>query len=223
MKSYIFAAAAILGAVANGSVVRRADAGTLPCGATSTTSHDVVQGDTLNALSAQYGAGVCDIASLNGITNPNVINVGQHLTIPLGCTHIDNTTCISPQPDPTATCVPGLGSVYIVRSGDTLTTIAQDYQITLNAVIAANTANIPNPDLIEVGQQVNIPVCPSSQCAIVGTYNIVSGDVFVDLAKKYRTTVGQIKSLNSNVDPTKLAVGQQIILPQGCMNVKSVA
>ncbi|KAI5358592.1 Putative LysM domain-containing protein [Septoria linicola] len=255
MKSYIYATAALMGAVANGSVLRReahregpkapsysisysigtnAPSGqdkspkafgsssvndTLPCGATSSSTYTVVSGDTLTSIASASGAGVCDIAAANNITNINLINAGQILTIPVGCTSVDNSTCVpAPEPEATETCVPGLPSNYIVRSGDTLTAIAKSFNITLDSLIAANT-QIANPDVIDVGDVINVPVCPSSQCDIVGTYSIVAGDLFVDLAKAHGSSVGQILALNPSVVPESIAVGQQIILPQGCKNV----
>jgi LysM repeat protein len=101
-----------------------------------------------------------------------------------------------------------------VKSGDTLSNIAADYQITLAGLVAANT-QIENIDLIFPDQLINIPICPNSQC-LVKTYTIKSGDLFFDLAAKYGTTVGNIKGVNLNVDPTKLAVNQTILLPKHC-------
>lgn len=45
---------------------------------------------------------------------------------------------------------------YIVQPGDTLFTIAQRFNITLNEIIAANS-QITNPDLIFPGQPITIP------------------------------------------------------------------
>ena len=188
------------------------------CGSTSSTTHTVVKDDTLTSIAEQYKSGICDIASVNNIANPNLIDLGAVLTIPENCVTPDNESCIPKPVEATETCVPGLPGSYSVVSGDTLTAIASDFNITLNSLIAANT-QIADPDVIDVGQVINIPVCPSSQCESVGTYNIVAGDLFVDLATTYHTTIGQIKALNGNVDPSKLAIGQQIILPQGCKNV----
>ena len=45
-------------------------------------THEVQRGETLAAIAAQYGVTVADIVQANGITNPNVISVGQELVIP---------------------------------------------------------------------------------------------------------------------------------------------
>lgn len=50
--------------------------------ATTETSHTVVAGDTLGKIATRYGATVAELAAINGISNPNLIHVGQivHLT-----------------------------------------------------------------------------------------------------------------------------------------------
>lgn len=186
-----------------------------PCGANATANYTTVAGDTLGGLSTKFNSGICDIASFNDISNPNLIVPGQHLEIPTGCTTPDNTSCLpKPTSAATATCALAVSSAYVVRSGDTLSNIANNYNITLNALVDANK-QIENIDLIFPDQMINIPICPGSQC-LVKTYEIESGDLFFDLAAKYGTTVGNIEGVNLNVDPTKLAVGQTVLLPAYC-------
>lgn len=50
-------------------------------GSTPTTTYTVVRGDTLGAIARRFNTTVSAIASLNGITNPNLIFVGQVLQI----------------------------------------------------------------------------------------------------------------------------------------------
>lgn len=45
-------------------------------------TYKVKQGDTLSKIAQQYGLSVSDIASNNGIQNPNLIQVGQTIQIP---------------------------------------------------------------------------------------------------------------------------------------------
>lgn len=46
---------------------------------------------------------------------------------------------------------------YIVKQGDCLWSIAQKYHISLQALIAMNP-QIKNPDVIQIGQEINVPV-----------------------------------------------------------------
>lgn len=177
-------------------------------------SYTVASGDSLKAIAAKFSRGICDIAKANGITNVNFIKLGQVLTIPAQVCIPDSTSCVSKAPEATATSILGGPGFYVVVSGDTLTTIAELYQITLKSLIAANP-QITNPDLILVGQVINIPVLPGSSCTIA-PYIVKAGDIFYDLAAKYGSTAGQLLALNTGTDPTKLAIGQSVTLASGC-------
>jgi LysM repeat protein len=183
---------------------------------TKTQSYTVTTGDTLTSIAKKLNRGICDIAKANSITNVNVINDGAVLTIPAQVCLPYSTSCLvnSPAAPATATCILGGPSFYVVASGDTLTDIAVSYQITLAALIAANP-QITNPDLILVGQVINVPVCAGSSCTIA-PYTIKSGDIFFDLAAKFSSTVGQLLALNTGTEPSKLQIGQSITLALAC-------
>lgn len=58
--------------------------------------HVVQPGDTLGSLSEFYGVPLDDIMAANGMTNPNLISVGQQLVIP-----INGLLDLTPEPEPT--------------------------------------------------------------------------------------------------------------------------
>jgi LysM repeat protein len=92
------------------------------------------------------------LAAFNGITNPNLIFVGQVLRIP-GPGQPVPTATPRPGPVPTATPAPG-GQTYVVQAGDTLSRIATRFNTTVAALVQLN--NIVNPNLIYVGQVLRI-------------------------------------------------------------------
>ncbi|HUS69916.1 MAG TPA: LysM peptidoglycan-binding domain-containing protein [Anaerolineae bacterium] len=108
----------------------------------ATTTYVVQRGDTLNVIAARFGTTATQLASLNGLWNPNFIYVGQMLKVPGSA---------SPSTPPATTCT------YWVKRGDTLTTIALQYRTTVWALAIAN--NLANPSFIWVGQQLTIPGC----------------------------------------------------------------
>jgi LysM repeat protein len=63
------------------------------------------------------------------------------------------TQAPTPVPEPTP-------QVYIVQPGDTMSKIAGRFDIPLADLIAANAENIPNPDALQIGDQVIIPAPP---------------------------------------------------------------
>jgi len=103
----------------------------------------VRRGDTLFSIARRSGTTIGAIAQANGLSNPRYIRAGQRLIIPGVC-----PACAPPSAAPGAT-------VYIVRRGDTLYSIARRYHTTVAAIAWAN--GIANPHRIWVGQRLVIP------------------------------------------------------------------
>jgi len=113
--------------------------GTAPTPEAPVTQVYIVQaGDTLYSLARRYGVTVADLVAANHIANPDLIYVGQRLTIPGGS--------VLPTPTP---------RTHIVQPGETLLGIALRYGVTMRALQAAN--GISDPDHIEIGQVLVIP------------------------------------------------------------------
>ena len=106
-------------------------------------SYVVRRGDTLFSIARRFGTTIGAIAQANGISNPRYIRAGQRLVIPGAY-----PACAPPQTAPGAT-------VYIVRRGDTLYSIARRYHTTVTAIAWAN--GIANPHRIWAGQRLVIP------------------------------------------------------------------
>ena len=117
--------------------------------------HVVQPGDTLYRIALRYGVSVAAIVQANGISNPNMIRVGQQLVIPGGTPPSGTPTpTATPTATPTTPSQPS-GGVHIVQPGDTLYRIALRYGVSVAAIVQAN--NISNPNMIRVGQQLVIP------------------------------------------------------------------
>jgi len=63
---------------------------------------------------------------------------------------------------PTAVPAP-TPQLYVVQSGDTMSKIAKKFKVKLADLIAANAETIPNPDRLQIGDQVTIPVPQPSE------------------------------------------------------------
>ncbi|KAG6361808.1 hypothetical protein INS49_010037 [Diaporthe citri] len=131
------------------------------------TNYTVVAGDSLEKIAATFDSGVCDIAAASGVDNPNFIEVGQVLTVPTDLCEPDNDSCITPPGS--RPCVPeeeGADPTYEIQAGDTFFIVGQEYNVTVDAIRAANPC--VDPSTLEVGQEINIPICPdcdSSTCS----------------------------------------------------------
>lgn len=130
---------------------------TVKAAATAGT-HTVRSGDTLSRIANQYdvsgGWSAVWNANRDKVANPNVIRVGQVLTIPGGTTTAAPAPAPAPAPTPSAQ-----GGSHTVRSGDTLTSIARANGVSggWSALYEANRATVSNPNLIFVGQVLQLP------------------------------------------------------------------
>jgi LysM repeat protein len=113
-------------------------------------------------------------------------------------------------------------TTYVVQWGDTLTSIAQRFGTTVQAIVSAN--NISNPNLIYAGQTLIIPGTgsppppsppppspppPTGDC----TYTVRAGDTLSAIAVRYGTTVGVLVQLNNIANPNLIYVGQVLRVP----------
>jgi LysM repeat protein len=119
------------------------------------------------------------------------------------------------QPEATA-------SEYTIQKGDTYSTIAPKFNISVKALQTANP-NV-NPAKLQIGKKINIPASSTTVSAPSGggtvvdvasgmtTYTVKSGDTLGKLATEFHTTVKAIQSANGLSD-TKIKVGQKLNIP----------
>jgi LysM repeat protein len=106
--------------------------------------HVVESGDTLLFISQRYGVILDDLIALNDIKDARFLSVGQTLIIPRGAEPVGNNNSLPPQ------------MVYVIKEGDTLSSIAFEMGTPMEAILAAN----PNLslDLIYAGQEIIVPL-----------------------------------------------------------------
>lgn len=101
-------------------------------------------------------------------------------------------------------------SVYTVRSGDTLSHIAEMYGVTSNTILWAN--DLPRATSIREGQTLII-------LPIAGVrHTVVKGDTISSLAKKYDGDAEEIISYNELSADEGLVVGSIIVIPGGAIH-----
>jgi LysM repeat protein len=133
-----------------------------PCVSGPLTEYVVIPGDTLEKIALQFNSGVCNIASVNRLSNPDFILAGQTLVVPTEVcpAEVDNQSCRTAAG--TATCVrpgPGVSNTYTIVAGDTFFLVSSRLGITLDSLVAANPG--VNPGALQIGQVINVPICPS--------------------------------------------------------------
>ncbi len=97
---------------------------------------------------------------------------------------------------------------YIVMNGDTLSTIASKYNISVATIKWANSLG---SDLVKPGQELEIP--PADGVLI----KVKSGDTLASLAKKYAGNEQSIADFNWLDYPFTLVAGQELFIPDGRM------
>ena len=120
---------------------------------TGETSHTVQRGESLAIIAAQYGTTYIVLAEMNGITNPDVLRVGEVLRVPAPASApapTDSGTA-APAPQPTT-------GTYTVQRGDSLAIIAAKFNI--NYFELARLNGIADPNVLRVGQVLQVPGAP---------------------------------------------------------------
>ena len=100
---------------------------------------------------------------------------------------------------------------YVVRSGDTLTGIAQAHGVSLSALEAANP-HILHPDLIYPGQHVTIPEGGSggSRPSPGGEYTVKAGDTLSAIGDRFGVDWRTLAQVNHLSNPNLIHVGQEL-------------
>lgn len=100
---------------------------------------------------------------------------------------------------------------YVVRPGDTFFSIARQFGVSLDALIAANP-QIEDPSQIRPGQIVCIPrvACPTGTFA----YIVQPGDTMFSIARRFNVPLQTLIDANPQIpDPARLVPGQTVCVP----------
>jgi len=158
--------------------------GTLPA---APIQHVVRTGDTLYSLARDYGTTVQAIMQANGLGS-YIIWIGQVLIIPVGGT------------------VPPGPLMHIVLPGETLYSLARQYQTTVQAIMWVNGLW---SYMIYAGQPLYIPTgAPSGG----GVHVVRWGETLCSIARLYNTTVDAIMVANGLTSDFILA-GTELSIP----------
>lgn len=100
------------------------------------TQYTIKSGDTLTAIAKKFGVTVDELVSWNNISDKNKIYAGQVINVTVNTNVTKSEQC------------------YIVRSGDTLTSIAKKFGTTVNNLVKIN--NIADKNKIYTGQKLKV-------------------------------------------------------------------
>jgi soluble lytic murein transglycosylase-like protein len=109
----------------------------------------------------------------------------------------------------------GTAGTYVVRPGDTLSSIAGHLGVSVGDLAKAN--HLTDPDRVAVGQALTVPsrasAPPSAAPSPARTHVVAPGETLTAIAAKYGTTVPAIMARNHLPDANHLRVGATLQLP----------
>lgn len=148
----------------------------------------VKKGDSLYSIARRNNMTVDELKSLNNLTS-NILSIGQKLIISSGSNVSNN--------------------VYVVKKGDTLWSIANNFNVSVNDL---KNANNKSNNSLSIGEQLIIPGKSTGENVSTIIYTVKSGDNLYSIARRYNVTVNEIKSLN-NLSSNLLSIGQKLSIP----------
>jgi len=128
-------------------------------GAVATGRLTVREGDTLSEIAARQGMSLNQLIALNGLSKADHVEVGQTLKVTGKV-----ATAAAPTPFRKG------ATVHVVRSGESLSAIADGYGVPMSRLVAINAIN--DPDHVEVGSQLKLkgePAAPRPRPVVAAT------------------------------------------------------
>ena len=182
-------------------------------------SYKVTKGDSLWGISQKYNLSLDLILSYNQIKEKDILSLGQIIKIPQ-----DNL----PAAD---------YNMHIVKKGETLWSIAQKYNLSVDLILATN--NLANSELISIGQEMKIPSHKNAVAeknmvyqSVINeknnnindnisqpekvepfVYVVKAGDNLWNISLKYGVSVEVIVEVNNLGDKDLLSLGQKLEIP----------
>lgn len=129
----------------------------------------IKKGDTIWDIAAAYNVSVDSILQYNGLNEKSILDIGREIIVPnvVKVVKPSPTTPAEPIPQDTDSSIPfqdssELGNIYeynkdiyVVKEGDTLESIAEDFGVSAESI--NNENNFNEDTIIQIGQEIKIP------------------------------------------------------------------
>ncbi len=191
---------------------------------TPVATYTTTKGDTLWTVAKKNNITISELAKANNLKATAALKLGQKLIIP------------GKAPATTASASSAAGAsaeapvaTYKVKSGDSLASIAKRTGTTVAAIKAAN--KLKN-DTVKLGQELKLPsgsqapVASNTETSAAAptiadkpnasgamTHTVKASETLGTIAKKYKISVGELATANNISDPSKVRLGQELVIP----------
>jgi membrane-bound lytic murein transglycosylase D len=184
--------------------------------------YHVKPGDTFASISKKFNTNIAAIKKLNRLGKNN-LHRGTDLLIP----NVSHTQLASSVSANTASkhyrnnkyALQAGDTIYIVKAGDTLASVAKRFHVTNKALKVANALE---DGILKQSRQIIIPTHAKTQAAHLAStqklqagdtiYMVRHGDTIEKIANRFRTTAAAIRITNL-IDNNSLAEGEKIVIP----------
>ena len=195
----------------------------IPAGSTVPDTYTVQSGDSLTAIASKYNLGMDYIADLNNMSRTAGLRAGQKLKLTGEVPAVETPKTVEKQ----TTASNNSTDIHVVKSGETLNSIARKYHLQLNYLAELN--NLSRTANVRVGQRLKIegdvdpapiktetvaakPQATSSRAT--EAYKVKSGESLNSIANRAGMSVSELASLNNLSPRAGLQVGQTIQIPK---------
>jgi len=165
-----------------------------------------------------------DLSTQNEATNNPASTFVEPTNAPSTGTNelVGNTNSVSPVAQPPTTTA---ATEYVIAKGDSFSTIAKKFHVSVKALMDANPG--VEPTKLKIGQRISIPPATASSTSTSSSgatgstasspgaeqvYTVKSGDSLSKIATDFGTTVKALRALN-NLKTDKIVVGQKLKIP----------
>lgn len=162
--------------------------------------YKVRRGDNLSLIARRFGVSISQLRRLNNLHGRSTIYVGQKIKVKSGGSPARETA--------------GDSSVYVVRRGDNLSTIADRHDMSISKLRRLN--NLRGRSTIYVGQKLKVTgqaqKVASSTSSNASFHIVRRGDNLIEIADRYGVSLNQLRKLNGLYGRSTIYVGQKLKL-----------
>ena len=177
-------------------------------------TYTVQRGDTVSAIAARFGLRTVDVLTLNGLSWKSTIYPGQVLRLSAAAA------------TPAKKAKAAASGTYTVKSGDTISAIAQRHAVTTAAMLSAN--GLGWSSVIYPGQKLTVPgmvraaasaptatapAKPAPAPSSARSHVVAAGDTITAIAARHGVSVSAVLSANRLERSSIIYPGQKLAIP----------